>query len=72
MNLFVKSWVEAALQSTFPENIYFLNFLLQIVNRRSGYPDTTKSTIISPDFLVWKFCGKTQFPHSFEKITGLS
>ena len=24
---------------------------------------TTKNTVISPDFLVWKFCGKAQFPH---------
>ena len=23
---------------------------------------------ISPDFLVWKFCGKAQFPHSFGRI----
>ena len=30
-----------------------------------------KNTIISPNFLVWKFCGKAQFPHSekyWEKI----
>ena len=26
---------------------------------------TAKNTIISPDFLVWKFCGKAQFPHGF-------
>ena len=24
---------------------------------------TAKNTVISPDFLVWKFCGKAQFPH---------
>ena len=24
---------------------------------------TTKNTIISPNILVWKFCGKEQFPH---------
>ena len=24
---------------------------------------TAKNTVISSDFLVWKFCGKTQFPH---------
>ena len=23
-----------------------------------------KNTVISPNFLVWKFCGKAQFPHS--------
>ena len=27
--------------------------------------DTGKNTVISPDFLVWKFCGKAQFPYSF-------
>ena len=26
---------------------------------------TAKNSVISPDFLVWKFCGKVQFPHSF-------
>ena len=26
---------------------------------------TVKNTAISPDFLVCKFCGKAQFPHSF-------
>ena len=30
---------------------------------------TTKNTIISPNFLAWKFCEKTQFPHSFGRFT---
>ena len=29
---------------------------------------TSKNTVISPNFLVWKFCGKAQFPHSFGQI----
>ena len=29
---------------------------------------TAKNTVLSPDFLMWKFCGKAQFPHSFEQI----
>ena len=29
---------------------------------------TAKNNVISPDFLVWKFCGKTQFPHSFRRF----
>ena len=29
---------------------------------------TTKNAVISPNFLVCKFCGKTQFPHSFGRI----
>ena len=27
---------------------------------------TVKNTVISPNFLVWKFCGKPQFSHKFE------
>ena len=26
---------------------------------------TAKNTVISPNFLVWKFCGKAHFPYSF-------
>ena len=29
---------------------------------------TAKNTVISLDFLVLKFCGKAQFPHSFGRI----
>ena len=29
---------------------------------------TGKNTIISPNFLLWKFCGKAQFPHSLGRI----
>ena len=29
---------------------------------------TAKNTAISTDFLVWKFRGKAQFPHSFRRI----
>ena len=29
------------------------------------YRYTTKNTVISPKFLVWKFFGKAQFAHSF-------
>ena len=30
---------------------------------------TEKNIVISPNFMVWKFCGKAQFPHSFERFT---
>ena len=30
--------------------------------------ETAKNIVISPDFLVWKFCGNAQFPHSFGQI----
>ena len=29
---------------------------------------TTKNNVILPSFVVWKFCGKAQFPHSFGQI----
>ena len=29
---------------------------------------TTKNTVITPNFIVWKFCGKAQFPHSFGRF----
>ena len=29
---------------------------------------TTKNTIVSTNLLVWKFCGKAQFPPSFGRI----
>ena len=29
---------------------------------------TAKNTVISPDFFVWKFGGKAQFPNTFGQI----
>ena len=29
---------------------------------------TAKNSVISPDFLVWRFCRKAQFPHSFRRL----
>ena len=29
---------------------------------------TAKNTLISPNFMVWKFCGKAQFLHSFGRF----
>ena len=30
--------------------------------------DTAKNSVISLNFLVWKFCEKAQFPHSFGRF----
>ena len=30
--------------------------------------NTAKNAVISPNFLVWKFCGKAQFLHSFGRF----
>ena len=32
------------------------------------FDSIAKNTVISPNFLVWKLCGKAQFPHSFGSI----
>ena len=46
--------------------IMLFSFYVLISN---SYLCTAKNTVISPKFLVWKFCGKAQFPHSFRRIT---
>ena len=37
-------------------------------NCKNREDNTAKNTVISPNFMVWKFCGKAQFPHSFGRI----
>ena len=39
------------------------------VTSRNYLIDTAKKTVISPNFLTWKFCGKEQFPHSFRRYS---
>ena len=41
---------------------FFGDFIIEA----SGF--TAKNTVVSPNFLVWKFCGKAQFPRSFGRI----
>ena len=41
---------------------------LEIIPAEKTYTDTAKNNIISPNFMVWKFCGKAQFPHSFGRF----
>ena len=36
--------------------------------RRFNNNNIAKNTVISPNFLAWKFCGKEQFPHSFGRF----
>ena len=38
------------------------------LNMHSPGEYTAKNIVISPNFLVWKFRGKAQFPHSFVRI----
>ena len=30
-----------------------------------NFDTIAKNSLVSPNFQVWKFCGKAQFPHSF-------
>ena len=39
-------------------NVPKSHLLTSLIKRR-----TAKNTAISPDFLMWKFCGKAQFRH---------
>ena len=40
--------------------LFFKNLIMP-----TGHRTTAKKTVISPNLLVWKFCGKAQFAHSF-------
>ena len=54
---------------------FYIFFRVAVINNRSYIViyNTAENTVISPDFLVWKFCGKAQFPHTetvpFRKIS---
>ena len=47
----------------------FFKMMRRIVSLSGNFQvallNTAKNTVISPNFLVWKFCGKAQFPHSY-------
>ena len=47
-------------------NIILRHYIVQIFTLRRSY--FAKNTVISPDFLVWKFYSKTKFSHSFRWI----
>ena len=37
-------------------------------HNRKTFRDPAQNTVVSPNFLVWKFCRKAQFPHSFGRF----
>ena len=47
--------------------ISFINQLHSAITAKTERV-TAKNPVISPNFLVWKFCGKAQFPHSFGRF----
>ena len=47
---------------------YFRKKGSEYISEGKKVNNTAKNTTISPNLLVWKFCGKTQFPHSFGRI----
>ena len=38
------------------------------ISRKTKKGRSAKNTVILPNFLIWKFCGKAQFPDSFGRI----
>ena len=58
----------------FPVNLQNFQTQLNIYVETLGKSDetlrngTAKNTVISLNFLGWKFCGKAQFTHSFGRI----
>ena len=49
--------------------LILLKFLFKVQSQINKLTrSTTYNAVISPNFLVWKFCGKVQFPHSFRRI----
>ena len=51
-----------------PRSWYFLGCFLCLWILVLSHLSPAKNTVISPNFMVWKFCGRSQFPHSFERI----
>ena len=45
-----------------------LTFFFWKTGVKKVFTHTAKSTATSSNFLVWEFCGKAQFPHSFGRI----
>ena len=44
---------------------FFHDLCKELMKKETVTTITVKNTVISPYFLVWKFYGKAQFPHSF-------
>ena len=66
-------WASKALIQNFPICVGYMvkdQFELMLFSKSWKYTstNTAKNTVITPDFLVWKLCGKAQFPHSFRRF----
>ena len=70
-NMLIKTKHYVANKYKHRKKTYYLNNNTQEKDKRCKNPDeenTTKNIVISPDFLVWKFCLKAQFPNSFRQF----
>ena len=57
------------LHTDFPEYSPLKFLITQVIVMKSiTLILTEQNAIISPNFLVWKYCGKAQFPYSFGRI----
>ena len=69
MNLWKVEMLQIGMKTT---NWFEISVLMAAVSNLAYSKElvmhTAKNTVISPNFLVWKFCGKTQFLHSFGRF----
>ena len=56
-------WISYRCLLCFSKRVY-----IWLNTRQNIFSRTSSNTLISPNFLVWIFCGKAQFPHSFGRF----
>ena len=62
-NVYSKKYIIIRMDVVFLKKQSFLDSVLLCIKKLIA-----KNTVISPSFLVWKFCVKVQFPHSFGRL----
>ena len=62
-NVYSKKYIIIRMDVVFLKKQSFLYSVLLCIKKLIA-----KNTVISPSFLVWKFCVKVQFPHSFGRL----
>ena len=52
----------------FQSNFHFQSYFDGLVYCYTYNSTTAKNTKLSPNFMIWEFCAKAQFPHSFDRF----
>ena len=70
MRKYSKIYKEGSLKiKKWPENLkisWRQSLVSSLLSRKKK--NTAKNIVVPPNFLVWKFCGKAQYPQSFGRI----